>query len=48
MVLDSGGISLLCCHPQHDRILAEGHLQEDKGRGSFIVFIVSVLHIVGP
>lgn len=46
MVLDSGGISLLCCHPQHDRILAEGHLQEDKGRGSISFFTDSLLHIL--
>lgn len=34
MVLDSGGSRLLCRHPQHDRRLAEGHLQADKGRGT--------------
>ena len=29
VVLDPGGTRLLCCNPQHDRILAEGYLQED-------------------
>lgn len=37
MVLDSGWTSLLCCHPQHDRILAQSHFQEDKGRGMRLI-----------
>lgn len=33
VVLDSGGTRLLRCHSQHDRILAQSHLQEDEGGG---------------
>lgn len=33
VVLDSGGTCLLRCHPQHDWILAQSHLQEDEGGG---------------
>lgn len=33
VVLDSGGTCLLRCHPQHDWILAQSHLQEDQGGG---------------
>ncbi len=33
VVLDSGWSGILCCSVEHDRWLAEGAVQKDKGRG---------------
>lgn len=50
IVLDSAGTCLLCCHPQHDRRLAQSHLQKNKRRGMrlFISFAPLLISFATP